>query len=102
MVGWVMRTFSRRYKFIMLTVCKALIQRLSQGLVTGYSLTFQQNERTGRNISVPPMTSNSPAAIRKAREASLQVKGARLFVQPGPQRTQEYVRGSCIHVQVWA
>ena len=123
MVGWVMRTFSRRSRFLMLTVWKTLIQskldycsqlwspsdqisisklesvarsftarvsgleeldywerlknlgmysqerrrerykiifiwRLSQGLVTGYSLPFQQNERRGRHVSVPPMSSN--------------------------------------------
>ena len=144
MVGWVMRTFSRRSRFLMLTVWKTLIQskldycsqlwspsdqisisklesvarsftarvsgleeldywerlknlgmysqerrreryqiifiwKLSQGLVTGYSLPFQQNERRGTHVTVPPMASNSPAAVRKAREASLQVKGARLF-----------------------
>ena len=55
------------------------IWKLSQGLVTGYSLPFQQSERRGRYIAVPPMASNSPAAVRKAREASLPVKGARLF-----------------------
>ena len=30
-------------------------------------------------VTVPPMAANSPSAVRKAREASLQVKGARLF-----------------------
>ena len=144
MVGWVMRTFSRRSKFLMLTLWKTLIQskldycsqlwspcdqasisklegvarsftarvsgtddmdywerlkylgmysqerrreryqiifiwKLSQGLVTGYHLPFQQNERRGRHVAVPPMATHSPSAVRKAREASLQVKGARLF-----------------------
>ena len=55
------------------------IWKLCQGLVTGYSLPFQHSERRGRHISVPPMASNSPSAVRKAREASLQIKGARLF-----------------------
>ena len=104
MVGWVMRTFSRRSKFLMLTMWKTLIQskldycsqrlinlgmysqerrreryqiiciwKLSQGLLTGYSLPFQQNERRGRYVAVPPMASNSPAAVKKAREASLKV-----------------------------
>ena len=42
-------------------------------------LPFQQNERRGRHVAVPPMATHSPSAVRKAREASLQVKGARLF-----------------------
>ena len=52
---------------------------LSQGLVGGYSLQFQQSERRGNTVLVPPMASRSPAAVRRAKEASLQVKGARLF-----------------------
>ena len=55
------------------------IWKLSQGLVKGYNLPFQQNERRGLLVTVPPMAANSPAAVRKAREASLQIKGARLF-----------------------
>ena len=144
MVGWVMRTFRRRSRTIMLTLWKSLIQskldycsqlwspsdqssisklegvaraftarvdnmdgldywermfklgmysqerrreryqiifvwKLSQGLVTGYNLSFQQNERRGLLVVVPQMASKSPATVRKAREASLQVKGARLL-----------------------
>ena len=30
-------------------------------------------------VTVPPMAANSPSAVRKAREASHQVKGVRLF-----------------------
>ena len=55
------------------------IWKLSQGMVTGYNLPFQYSERRGTHVSVPPMAAKSPAAVRKAREASLQVKGARLF-----------------------
>ena len=55
------------------------IWKLSQGLVTGYHLPFIQNVRRGLLVAVPPMASNSSAAVRKARESSLQVKGARLF-----------------------
>ena len=35
--------------------------------------------RRGRLVEVPPYKKNAPAAVRKAREASLSVKGARLF-----------------------
>ena len=141
MVAWVLRTFRRRSKTLMLTLWKSLIQskidycsqlwspndqasisklegvarsftarvanmegldywerlqklgmysqerrreryqiifiwKLSQGLLKGYNLPFQQNERRGLTVTVPPMAANSPAAVRKA---SLQVKGARLF-----------------------
>ena len=55
------------------------IWKLSQGLVTGYHLPFQQNVRRGLLVSVPPMATTSAAAVKKARESSLQVKGARLF-----------------------
>ena len=55
------------------------VWKLSQALVTGYSLPFQQSDRRGLLVTVPPMATNSASAVRKAREASLQVKGARLF-----------------------
>jgi hypothetical protein len=55
------------------------IWKLSQGLVKGYNLPFQQNKRSCLLATVPPMAANSPAAVRKAREASLPVNGARLF-----------------------
>ena len=144
LVGWVLRTFRRRSRTLMLTLWKSLIQskldycsqlwspsdqasitslegvarnytsrvggmegldywerlhklamysqerrreryqiifiwKLSQGLVTGYRLPFVQNMRRGLLVAVPHMASKSPAAVRKARESSLQVKGARLF-----------------------
>ena len=55
------------------------IWKLSQGFVTGYNLQFQHSERRGLCVSVPPMATHSPASVRKAREASLKIKGARLF-----------------------
>ena len=141
MVGWVMRTFRRMSRCLMITVWKTLIQtkldycsqlwspsdqaaitklegvarsftarvtgnehldywdrlkklgmysqerrreryqlifvwKLSQGLVSGYNLPFQTNPRRGRLVEVPAMASRSPAPVRKARESSLQVKGA--------------------------
>ena len=144
MVGWVLRTFRRRSKTLMLTLWKTLVQskldycsqlwspsdqasisklegvartitarvdsmdgldywerleklgmysqesrreryqiifiwKLSQRLLSGYNLPFQQSERRGMLVAVPPMAIHSPAAVRNARETSLQVKGARLF-----------------------
>ena len=47
--------------------------------MTGYHLPFQQNDRRGLLVAVPAMATQSAAAVKKARESSLQVKGARLF-----------------------
>ena len=56
-----------------------LVWKLSQGRVSGYSLPFQNNAGRGTYVLVPPFATNSPSSVKKAREASLQVKGARLF-----------------------
>lgn len=53
--------------------------KLAQQLVLGYSLEFVQNERRGRLAVVHPEPNHVPASVRKAREGSLQVKGAKLF-----------------------
>ena len=55
------------------------IWKVSQGLVKGYEIPFQENARRGRQVKVPPFAAGSPASVRNAREASLRVKGARLF-----------------------
>ena len=55
------------------------IWKVSQGLVGGYSLPFQYSERRGATVLVPPMAIGCPASVRKAKEASLKVKGARLY-----------------------
>ena len=55
------------------------IWKLSQGLVSGYKLPFNHSERRGLQVIVPPMATTAVSAVRKAKEASLQVKGARLF-----------------------
>jgi hypothetical protein len=56
----------------MLTAWKSLIQS-KQGLVTGYHLPFQQNERRGLLVTVPPMATTAAAAVKKARESSLHI-----------------------------
>ena len=53
--------------------------KVAQGLVQGYPATFVQNERRGRLMQLAPLNNASPAAVKRAREASLQVKGAKLF-----------------------
>ena len=44
-----------------------------------YSSEFSQNERRGRLAVVYPVPNHTHASVRKAREGSLQVKGAKLF-----------------------
>ena len=55
------------------------IWKISQGLVQGYDLEFSSSDRRGR-MTVPRVVDrHAPAAVRRAREASLGVKGARIF-----------------------
>ena len=46
----------------------------------GYTVSFDFNCRRGKLAAVhSPAPNDAPASVRKAREASLQVKGSRLF-----------------------
>mgnify|MGYP007114498258 CR=1 FL=1 len=45
----------------------------------GYTMEFVDNPRRGRLADVHQLHSQLPPAVRKAREASLPVKGAKLF-----------------------
>ena len=56
------------------------IWKLSQGLVSGYSIPFTTNSRTGR-WAVPAELSRQavPSTVKRAKENSLRVKGAQLF-----------------------
>ena len=53
--------------------------KLSQGLVEGYSVTWQWSDRRGRFIVPANLNRNAPLSVRNARERSLKVHGARLF-----------------------
>ena len=53
--------------------------KVAQGLTKGYHLGFYSSDRRGRLAVVSPYQSKAPAQVRKAREASLSVKGAKLF-----------------------
>jgi hypothetical protein len=53
--------------------------KVAQGLVQGYPATFVQNDRRGRLMQLAPLRQAAPAAVKKAKESSLQVKGAQLF-----------------------
>ena len=53
--------------------------KVSQGLVKGYKASFNYNERRGNLMILAPLKNSAPATVKKAREASLQVRGAKLF-----------------------
>ena len=55
------------------------IWKILQGLVKGYTLNTMQSPRRGRLIVVSRYHSQAPASVRRAREASFSVKGAKLF-----------------------
>ena len=52
----------------------------TQGLILGYDIPFNYNNRTGRwAIPASSATSGVPSNIRQAKENSLRIKGCRLF-----------------------
>ena len=55
------------------------IWKVSQDLVSGYSLNWSLSERRGRMVIPSHVELRAPAKIRNARERSLAVHGARLF-----------------------
>ena len=53
---------------------------ISQGLVKGYSVDFtSEGGRRGRVALPQGVVQSSPAMVRRARESSLGVKGAKMF-----------------------
>ena len=56
------------------------IWKVAMGLVEGYDMKFSgETSRRGRECSVANIVRNAPISVRKAREGSLSVKGARIF-----------------------
>ena len=56
------------------------IWKISQDLVSGYSLPFTSlSDRTGRKAIPSPVIQSVPAAVRNARAGSLSFRGAQLF-----------------------
>ena len=53
--------------------------KVAQGLVQGYQATFTSSPRRGRVMQVSPLANRAPASVKKAKESSLQVRGAQLF-----------------------
>ena len=55
------------------------IWKISQDMVSGYSLNWSHSERRGRFVIPKAIKLNSSAKVKNARERSLAVHGARLF-----------------------
>ena len=65
----------RRERYLIIFLWK-----LSQGMISGYDVTFTSGEgRRGRIIIPNTVVRSSPALVRKAREQTLGVKGANIF-----------------------
>ena len=65
----------RRDRYMVIFVWK-----IAMGLVSGFDLEFKnEGTRRGRECAVAEIVRNSPAAVRRARENSLSVKGALMF-----------------------
>ena len=64
----------RRERYLVIFVWK-----IAMGLVNGYSLEFSFSPRRGWSAIPKTICSSAPACVRRAREASLAVKGAALF-----------------------
>ena len=72
-----LRVYSQERRRERYQIC--FIWKLSQGLVKGYEVKWQLNSRRGRMAVPNVIPSAAPANVRKARERSLGVYGARLF-----------------------
>ena len=55
------------------------IWKIAQQLVQGYKVNFLTNPRRGKLAEVYPLQLHVAPVVRKAREGSLNVKGAKLF-----------------------
>ena len=64
----------RRERYSIIFIWKCAV-----GLVDGYTVNIINNPRRGRLCVVRPINKNAPNQVRKASEASLTVRGARLF-----------------------
>ena len=54
--------------------------KISQGMVSGFTVQFTSTSgRRGRTALPHDVIGSSPASVRRARESSLGVKGARIF-----------------------
>ena len=64
----------RRERYVMIFLWK-----ISEGRDKGYEVDFSNSDRRGRMALPKPYVRTAPAAVRRARESSLAVKGCKLF-----------------------
>ena len=65
----------RRDRYMVIFVWK-----IAMGLIDGYTLEFKgEGTRRGRECEVAKIVLTAPAAVRRARENGLSVKGAKMF-----------------------
>ena len=64
----------RRERYLIIFVWK-----IAMGLVKGYDMDFIYSPRRGWSAVPKPIPTTAPACVRRAREATLAVKGAALF-----------------------
>ena len=72
-----LRVYSQERRRERYQIC--FLWKLSQGLISGYSVTWQLNDRRGRFAVPTTIPKTAPAKVRQARERTLAVHGARLF-----------------------
>ena len=72
-----LRVYSQERRRERYQIC--FLWKLSQGLIEGYSIKWQWNDRRGRFVIPNSIPQSAPAKVRQARERSLGVHGARLF-----------------------
>ena len=56
-----------------------LVWKLLDGRAEGYTLRSHENARRGRLVDIPAYAANSPAVVRRAKEASFGIKRGKLF-----------------------
>ena len=72
-----LRLYSQERRRERYMIC--FLWKLSCGLIGGYNIRWQQSDRRGLYAMTAPLARGAPAAVRRARESSLAVRGARLF-----------------------
>ena len=77
------------------------IWKISQGLVEGYTIPFTcRDTRTGRKAEPSPVLQTAPGPVKKAKSASLAVRGSQMFnLLPVNLRNSEHGDWRCCNVQ---
>ena len=83
-----LRLYSQERRRERYMVC--FLWKLSRGLISGYNVKWQRSDRQGLYAVPTPLARGAPAAVRRARERSLSVRGAKIFnLLPASLRNEE-------------